>query len=139
MLPFSVDSMILEMRHNMNKISADIIKYKSKFCNEFEKELSLEVGEYSHSIFDYLFNLFYFKKAFGDIELRKLIEEFKDMNFLDIYNTSEYIKLKYNHFIVAYKKHFLDYFGFKNDDPLYIQRKMDANKHEILDKLLRYN
>ena len=139
MLPFSVDNMILEMRHEMDKISSNIVKYKFKFCNEFEKELNLEIGEYSHNVFDYLFNLFYFKKAFGDVEFRKLVEEFKDMNFLDIQTTCAYFNMKYQYFIIAYKKHFLDYFGFKNDDPALIQRKMDSNKNEILDKLLRYN
>ena len=60
MLPFTIDRIIMDMNHNMKDIVNDIIPWKYKFCNDFETELGLETSEYSQSVFDYLFNLFYF-------------------------------------------------------------------------------
>ena len=138
MLPFSVDKLIMDMSHDMDIIKHDIINRKHSFCVSFEKELSLQVGDYSQSVFDYVYNLFFFKQAFKKEELKRLVEEFKDMNFLNSANTCQYISKKYLEFIVIYKKHFMDYFGFNHEDPLYMHRKIQANKSDIIQKLLEY-
>ncbi len=137
MLPFSVDKMIMEMRHNIEDIKHNIIKYKYSFCCEFEKELGIGASEYSQTIFDYLFNLFYFKQAFGD-NFKKYVQEFKDVNFKSAVATCNYISSKYQEFIVIYKQHFFDYFGFKHEDPLYITRKIHDNRKNVREKLMEY-
>jgi hypothetical protein len=138
MLPFSVDKMMIEMNHNMEIIKNDTIKWKFKFCNDFEKEMKIEVGEYSHSVFDYLFNLFLFKQAFDKEDFRKYVQEFKNMDFKNAQITCRYISEKYNEFVIKYKKHFMDYFGFKHEDPLYMQRKIESNRKEIYQKMVEY-
>ena len=138
MLPFSVDRMILEMRHDMDAISHDIIKHKFNFCNAFEKELGLGASEYSQTVFDYLFNLFFFKKAFGDADFKRLIEDVHDLDFQNPQQTCAYISAKYSDFLVVYHKYFMDYFGFNHQDDLYIARKINDNRETFRRKLLEY-
>ena len=138
MIPYSVDKLILNMIEDMDTIKKDIVPWKFNFCNEFEKELDLEMGEYSQSVFDYVFNLFFFKQAFGKDGLKKKIDEIRDLNFYNSQQTCEFFSKQYLEFIILYKKHFMDYFGFSHDDPLHIQRKIDSSKGSIGQKLLEY-
>ncbi len=138
MLPFTIDKLIMDMDDDMDTISHNIIEWKHQFCVNFERELDLEVGDYSQSVFDYLFNLYFFKKAFGKVEFKRYLEEFKDINFRNSFQACNYISQKYMEFIVLYKKHFMDYFGFNHEDPLYIQRKIDKDKSGMRQKIMEY-
>lgn len=148
MLPFTIDRLIMDMNHNIIEISKDIIKWKYKFCCDFEKEMDLESSNYSETIFDYIFNLFYFKRAFKEGELKKYVEEFKDLDFQRPTMIYEYLNGKtengfyhagqYAKMIVLYKNCFMDYFGFMHEDQLYIQRKIDSNKINMREKLMEY-
>lgn len=137
-LPFCVDKIMMEMKHDMAQISKDIVKHKYKFCCDFEKELGMEPSEYSQAIFDYIFNLYNFKKAFGEESFRKNIEEFKDINFLNASLASSYINNKYREFITVYKTYFMDYFGLKYEDDYYIAKKIHDNRKDFKQKLLEY-
>lgn len=138
MIPNSISKMIVDMKHDMTSISNNIVKWKYKFCVDFEKEMDIEPSNYSQSIFDYLFNLFFFKKAFSELDFKKYLNEFKELNFRDIFDVSDYIKKKYQEFIIKYKTFFMDHFGFKHDDPMYIERKIQDNKKQTVQKLLEY-
>ena len=138
MLPFTIDNMILDMFYEMDEISKNIVKYKYKFCIDLEKELSLDVSEYSQNIFDYLFNLMFFKKAFTREDLRKYLNEFKGLDFKNISEVSSYINIKYGEFVIKYKNYFMDYFEFSHEDPLYIQRKIHDKKNHVYEKMLSY-
>jgi hypothetical protein len=138
MLPFSVDRLLIAMSNDFDLVKKDIVSYKFNFCNEFEKELNLEVGEYSQLVFDYIFNLYNFRQAFGRDEFRSLIEDVKDMNFSNHSTISDYVSLKYKSFLTIYQKYFMDYFGFKHADPLYMSRKIEGNREEIRGKILTY-
>lgn len=138
MLPFSIERLIMDMEYDISSISTDLIRCKFKFCTEFEKELSLQANEYSQTVFDYLYNLFFFKKAFGEIKFKKYLEQFKDIDFRNPSSVCGYVSKMYQVFLVSYKEYFMDYFGFNHEDPLYIQQKIDQNRSAFREKILEY-
>lgn len=138
MLPFTIDRLILSMDEEIEEISKNIMPYKFKFCTEFENELGMDPSEYSQSVFDYVFNLYFFSKAFDKVTFKRYLDELRGLNFLNPAETCDYISKKYLEFIFSYKKYFMDYFGFNSEDPYYIQRKMQANRSEITRKLVEY-
>jgi len=138
MLPFTVDKILMDMNHEMDDISKNIVKWKYKFCLDFERELQLEPSEFSQTVFDYIFNLYFFRKAFGKLDFKRYVEDLKDLNFLNTAKTCEYINKKYGEFIIVYKKYFMDYFGLSHEDPLYIERKFHDNRAEMRNKILEY-
>lgn len=139
MLPFTVDKMLMSMRDNMEHIKSNVIKYKFDFSNDFVKELKLQGSiEYADTVFDYIYNLFFFKKAFGPVAHKKYVEELKDQDFRHPPRTCAYISNKYASILIIYKKYFMDYYGFTNDDPQNWARKIAANRSTIIEKVLNY-
>ena len=126
------------MNYDFKDVEKNIVKYKYNFCCDFEKEMDFDVSEYSQGIFDYLFNLFKFKKPLGELVFKKNLDEFKGMNFKNPSELNDYIKNKYPQLIMANKQYFMDYFGFKHEDPLYMSRKIDANKDQFRQKLMEF-
>lgn len=138
MLPFSIDKLLLDLKHDMDVIKTDFVKHKYQFCVLFEKELFLEVGDYAQTVFDYAFNLFFFKRAFTREDFKMYLEEFKDLNFMNSNVVCSYISAQYMKFIIIYKKYFMDYFGYNHEDNLYIARKIEADRKGTIQKILEY-
>jgi hypothetical protein len=150
MLPFIVEKLMMDFTHEMKDIKKDLPKKKYSFCLDFQREMNGVGFDYATMIFDYLFNLYFFRHAFGSKEFKNLIEDFKDQDFLKPHLVKEYLYGKkdeqgqiitmgqYYALVVKYKTHFMNYFGFNHDDPLYVARKIHDEKKPMRQKLMEY-
>lgn len=138
-LPFCIDKLINQMDYCFRDIEKDIKKYKFEFYKEFKKEMSHEHQFYPDDIFDFIYNLFYFKKAFSDKNFNMYLENFKDFNFKNEAETRLNCKKLYISFLMDYKKYFMEFFRIDHDDKDYFKQKFDMNKAGMINKLLEYS
>ncbi len=137
-VPRCIDRLMLTLKHDVKEVEKEVIKHKYAFGIEMIRAMEGGDVTYYDAIFDYLFNLFYFRKAFSDVDFKKYIEEFKDMDFRKPAQVCAKINDNYMLFVASYKGFFMDYYGFNNEDPLYMSRKIEGNRREFKEKMLNY-
>lgn len=138
MIPRCIDRMILTLKHGVKDVEKNLVAHKYGFGVDMTREMGGGDIGYYDTIFDYIYNIYHFRKAFTDLDFKKYIEEFKDMDFRKASQVCSKISENYTLFLVSYKKFFMDYYGFNHEDPLYITRKISDNRNDFKEKLLNY-
>lgn len=113
MTPFSIQNLIQDF---IGLNSIDLVATKFRFCNDFEKELNLPNGDYSESIFDFLFNFFNNKKFFSDHKFKEIRGILLDVDYLNFSEVKTLINSIYSEIIVKGKDYFLGIMGINKFD-----------------------
>lgn len=134
----SINNILYNLHHNLIHVKKNVMEYKLKFCNNFEEEYMMERGNYSEIVFDYLFNLYTYRKYIEPHLFKKIIDEFYSLDLKKSKEVGDYISKKYIELLVLFKKNFMDHFRLNHDDELYIQRKIENKRDEFRDKLVNF-
>lgn len=113
-----------------------LVAEKFRFCTDFEKELNIGKGEYSEDIFDFVYNIYNFKKVYTPTRFRQLLSDFLDLKFLDFVDTKQFIEGSYAEMVFLNRDYFYSIFKFDHDDPVYISTKFVENIKENHAKMI---
>lgn len=138
MIPFCLDKLLTKLDYDIKSIEKDLIHNKYSFCNQFKKDIGLRHDAYAQDVFDFAYNLFFFKKALSEKDFKRWLEDFRDCDFKNEVKTRMLFPVIYQQMIFSYKKFFLDYLKIEHDDADYLKYKFEKNKTEFLNKLLEY-
>jgi len=136
MTPFSVQNLCIKMSAIQYLKGQSLVAEKFKFCTEFEKELKIEKGSYSEDIFDFVFNVYNFKKVYTSTKFKQLLSNFLDLNFLDFTDAKQFIENSYAELVFLNRDYFYSIFKFDHDDPSYIGQKFMENIKENHAKMI---
>lgn len=137
MIPFSIQNLFMKLK-NFSSVKSNIIEEKFTFCKEFEKELELGSGKYSEDIFDFIYNIFEYKRVFDGNKFNKIVSDIFDMNFLEFEEVTEYISSIYIEMVFLNKNYFFDILKLNHDGIEYVEKKYHDNKREIREKLINH-
>lgn len=136
MTPFSVQNLLMSLS-NIKDVKDNIVEYKFNFCTEFEKELGLQSSKYSEDVFDFLYNIFDYKKVFKPIRFSQILSDIFDMDFKSFFVVKEYFTNMYTEMVFLNRDYFFSIFKFDHSDPNYISKKFMENRTENLEKLIK--
>jgi hypothetical protein len=125
--PFTIQSFVFQCHQEFNDIKNNIPKYKLKFCLDLENELPSIPIMHAENIFDYIYNLFYVKAAFTAREHKLWLNEFMDIDFLDLFVVGKYIDNAYQQIIFKNKVYVMQLFGIAHDDAAHAANQFHKN------------
>jgi len=139
MTPFCVDKLMIDMNRSFVEYEKNVIKYKLLFCREFNIEMGYKFESYGEDLFDFIYNLYAFKKSFNKKDFQRWKDRLRDSDFKNELETRQKFQKMYQEFLVSYKKYFMDYFRLEYDCPDYFQLKYNENKNDFINKMVEYN
>jgi len=135
--PFSIQKLIFSCRQDFTDIKNNIVSYKLRFCQAFERELSLPTSPYSENVFDYIYNLYYVKVAFNDREHNLWVADVLDADYTAIIGVQKFIEHSYQQMLLKNRDHILRVLKMDHDDPQYAAHMFQKNIRENVSLLMK--
>jgi len=117
------------------KNNFDTAKYN--FCIDFEKEYDIP-GKYSEDIFDFLYNIYDYKKVFKDNDFKKLRSDFLDLNFKNFIVVNRFINDVYQEIVLLSKTHFYEFFKLKGSNDKELAEDFGRNLQTNIEKFVAH-
>lgn len=123
---------------NPKNVRDNIVEEKYSFCTEFEKEMGLQNGAYSEDIFDFIYNIYSYKRIFKGKKFEQVLSDVFDMDFSKFVEVSNYIQQIYNEMVYLNRDYFFSVFKFNHEDPDRMGHEFMKNLSENYSKFMEH-